>query len=189
MNRADIVTLARNEMNKHGLINWSIRFIRSKSFAGFCHTHTWNADPRRSFGRIELSTDFFDVFEDHDIMEIILHEIAHALTEDEYVEIKTGKRQGRKRRIVHGKTWKANARRIGAKGDRCVRAAAKQPESRYKGVCPNGHISHGHRLTHSAKHNTSCSQCSNKFSRDYMLNWYDNGVLVHTNHTKQLLKV
>lgn len=190
MNRADILTLARNEMNKHGLHMWSVKFIQSKSVAGLCWTTRWHSDPTRSFGRIELSTDFFDVFEDHDIMEVIRHEIAHALTEDEYAVIQSGPRKGRKRRIVHGATWKANARRIGAKGDRCVRPAAKKPESRYKGLCPKGHVSHRHRLTWQAKHNTSCGECGTRgFSREHMFNWYDTGILIHTNHAKQLMKV
>jgi predicted SprT family Zn-dependent metalloprotease len=189
MNRADILTLARTEMNKHGLVHWTVQFINSKSVAGLCWTRRWNADPARSFGRIELSWDFFEVFEDRDILETIRHEIAHALTDDEYVVIKTGPRKGRKRRVVHGATWKANARRIGAVGHRCVRAEAKQPEGRYKGVCPSGHVSIRHRLTWQAKHNTSCAQCDPKvFSREHMFDWYDNGVLIHS-QSKTLQKV
>lgn len=189
MKRADILTLARNEMNKHGLVNWTVRFIDSKSYAGLCWTNRWSKDPRLSTGRIELSTAFFDVFEEHDILEIIRHEIAHALTDEEYVDIKTGRRKGHKRRVVHGATWKANARRIGAKGDRCVRPEANKPKARYKGICPAGHEAVRHRLTWTAKHSTSCSQCSNKYDPSKMFNWYDNGVLIHTNHTSKLLKV
>jgi len=175
-------------MNKHGLTQWSVRFIRSKSVAGLCWTTRWHADPTCSFGRIELSWDFFEVFEDHDIMEVIRHEIAHALTKDEYITIQTGARKGRKRRVVHGKTWKANARRIGAKGDRCVSPKAETPASRYTGVCSSGHTTRRHRLTWQAKHNTSCAQCNSKtFSREHMFDWYDNGVLIHS-QTKTEIK-
>lgn len=179
MNRADILSLARTEMNKHGLTSWQVKFIRSKSVAGLCWTYQWNSNPNFSRGKIELSTDFFDVFEDHDILEVIRHEIAHALTEDEYVTIQSGPRKGHERRVVHGATWKANARRIGSTGNRCVSREAEQPKGRYKGVCPNGHESIRHRLTHTAKESTSCHLCSNKYDARYRFDWYDGTVLVH----------
>lgn len=179
MNRSDILALARTEMNKHGLYSWPVKFIQSKSVAGLCWTYTWNVDPTRSRGRIELSTDFFDVFEDHDILEVIRHEIAHALTKDEYIIIKSGQKRGTRQRVIHGATWKANARRIGAKGDRCVSETAERPKARYKGVCPNGHETSRHRLTETAKERTSCHLCSNKYSSAYRYDWYDGTMLVH----------
>lgn len=181
MNRADILSLARTEMNKHGLVNWTVKFIKSKTVAGLCWTVRWNADPLYSLGRIELSSDYFDVFSDYDILDTILHEIAHALTPDIKTKYQSGQRKGQTRRIVHGAEWKAIAKRIGCSGMRCVRQEAARPEGRYKGICPNGHESFRHRMTWQAKHNTSCAQCDpKKYRSEFMFDWYDNGVLIHS---------
>lgn len=172
--------LARTEMTKHGLVNWRISFIKSKSVAGLCWTDRWDPDPTRSRGRIELSTDFFDIFEDHDIIDTIRHEIAHALTKDVTAVYKTGERKGQRRRIVHGADWKTTARRIGCVGQRCIRAEAARPTGRYKGVCPAGHEVTRHRLTWTAKHGTSCAKCSPRvFRTDCMFDWYDRGQLTY----------
>lgn len=176
MNRADILNLARTKMNEHGLVNWQVKFIKSKSVAGLCWTHRWNSNPRFSFGRIELSTDFFDVFSDYDILDTILHEIAHALTETT-VSVSAS---GRSRAVHHGAEWKAMAKKIGCSGERCVRKEAARPKSKYRGVCPNGHESGRHRLTWNAKHAMSCGKCSKSFDKRYMLDWYEGTTLVHS---------
>lgn len=186
MNREDIMKLARAEMNKNGLLMWSVRFIESKSVAGLCYTYRWDKNPARSTGRIELSTDFFDVFSDFDILDTIRHEIAHALTKDVTATYQSGAKKGHTRRIVHGAAWKATAKRIGCSGLRCVRAGAAQPKGRYKGICPAGHESYRHRMTWNAKFNVSCGQCNpKKFDPSKMFDWYDNGVLIHSQKTLQ----
>jgi predicted SprT family Zn-dependent metalloprotease len=176
MKRADILSLARKEMNKHGLIHWTVKFIRSKSVAGLCWTTRWHEVPELSSGRIELSLDYFEVFSDYDILDTIRHEIAHALTKTVVTRTSTGK----VRRVSHGADWKATAKRIGCSGMRCVRAEAERPKGRYKGICPNGHEITRHRLTWSAKHNSSCPRCCKTFSREHMFDWYDNGKLIHS---------
>jgi predicted SprT family Zn-dependent metalloprotease len=188
MNRKEILDLARSEMDKHGLVRWSVKFIQSKSVAGLCWTGYWNQNPRLSFGRIELSSDFFDIFSDYDIIDTIRHEIAHALTKDEYIVIQSGARKGHRRRVIHGKSWKATAKRIGCSGRRCVRKEAEQPKGRYKGICPGGHEIFRQRLTWTAKHNTSCSECHPKFNRDFMFDWYDEGSLVHSQTLVKILQ-
>lgn len=176
MNRADILSLARKKMNEHGLVNWTVRFIKSKSVAGLCWTYRWNENPRYSSGRIELSTDYFDVFSDYDILDTILHEIAHALTET----TKTTSASGRTRYSHHGPEWKAKAKEIGCSGRRCVRAEANRPKGKYRGVCPNGHETTRHRLTWTAKHNTSCEKCTNRYNSNYRFDWYVGATLVHS---------
>lgn len=166
MNRADILSLARQELNKHNLRMWQVKFIKSKSFAGQCTTRKWDTNPSHSFGLIELSTDYMDVFSDEDIRETILHEIAHALNNP--------------RSKAHGPEWKAIALSIGSNGNRCVRKDAERPPAKYRGVCPNGHESRAHRLTRSAKHNRSCGQCDTKYNPQYRFDWYEGNVLVHS---------
>jgi predicted SprT family Zn-dependent metalloprotease len=176
MDRKEIFSLARQLMDHHGLKNWGLKWIDSKSFAGLCHTSYWHINPAFSRGRIELSTAYFDVFSDYDIRDTILHEIAHALTPTPKQKTSTG----RTRYIHHGAEWKAKAKEIGCSGERCVREEANRPKARYKGLCPSGHEHFRHRLTKTAKFNQSCGKCSSQFDRRYMLDWWDNGVLVHS---------
>lgn len=178
----EVKKLARTTMDTHGLKQWRLVMVRSKSYAGMCKRGHWDLNPELSWGTIELSIDFMEVFDHANALNTILHEIAHALDKPSTKTVNTayGKRQ---RAIHHGATWKAIAKRIGCTGERCVSQDAPKVKSRYKGICINGHETVAHRLTHQAKHNRSCGKCSNKFSREYMFDWYDNGVLVHSRPT------
>lgn len=183
----EVKTLARTTMDTHGLKQWKLVMIRSKSFAGMCKTRRWDLNPELSTGTIELSIDYMEVFDRAHALNIILHEIAHALDEPRYADIKT-KNGTRKRGLHHDATWKAIAKRIGCTGERCVSHDAPKIKSRYVGICKNGHEVARHRLTDSAKTNSSCPKCSKKFSRDHMFDWYDNGRLVHQNTQKPAVK-
>ena len=158
----EVKTLARSLMDKHGLIQWRLSLVSAKSWAGQCVYGQWNLNPRYSWGRIDLSIEHMEAFDEPEVRETILHEIAHALTE------KRG----------HGKEWKAVARRIGSTAKRTVSHDAPTIKSRYKAVWPNGHEFARHRLTESLKH-SSCSGCTKKFDSRFMFDIYDNGVLVH----------
>lgn len=172
--------LARTTMNTHGLTQWRLTMIRSKSYAGMCKTGKWDLTPERSWGTIELSIDFMEAFDHKNALDTILHEIAHALDEPRYKEIQT--RYGkRKRAIHHDEVWRAIAKRIGCSGLRCVSPDAPRPKERYKGICPNGHDTYRSRMTYQGK-SSSCPKCDPKYNRAYMFNWYDNGVLIHNNH-------
>jgi len=177
----EVKTLARSEMNLHGLTQWKLVMIRSKSFAGQCRTLHWDLIPERSWGTIELSIDYMEAFDHEHALDTIRHEIAHALDEPrtKTVETRWGKRE---RAIHHDSVWKAIAKRIGCKGERCVSPDAPQPKTRYKGICPNGHETSRSRMTWQGKQ-ASCPQCDPKFNSAYRFNWYDNGVLIHTNHS------
>lgn len=175
----EVKKLARTTMDTHGLKQWNLSMVQSKSFAGRCKRGRWDLNPELSWGTIELSIDFMEVFDHEHTLNTILHEIAHALDKPRTKTVKTayGKQQ---RAIHHDAEWRAIAKRIGCTGDRCVAPDAPNVKSRYKGICAKGHETSRHRLTHQAKHNMSCSQCSNKFSREFMFDWYDNGVLIHS---------
>lgn len=154
-------------MNQHGLVLWTLKVVNSKSWAGRCTHGFFDLNPRRSFGKIELSIEYMEAFDEYNVVDTVLHEIAHALA---------GPSEG------HGKAWKAIARRIGCSGERTVGWDAPRPKSRYIGICPKGHEIPRHRLTQTFK-GSSCPRCSNKFSRDHMFDIYDNGVLVHKRPT------
>ncbi|QFG12692.1 SprT-like protease [Arthrobacter phage Mimi] len=175
--KAEILAHARFLMEKHGLVNWTVKFVNSHSFAGMCIPSFEHSDPSRSRGRIELSWNFFEVFSTYDKIDTILHEIAHALTPSPKQKLSNG----RTRYSHHGPEWKAKAKEIGCSGGRCVRPEAARPKSKYTGICPNGHESRRQRLTWNAKHATSCGKCQPKtFDPRYMFDWYENGVLVYS---------
>lgn len=175
----EVKKLARTAMDTHGLKQWNLSMVQSKSYAGRCKRGHWDLNPELSWGTIELSIDFMEAFDHAHALNTILHEIAHALDKPRTKTVKTayGKQQ---RAIHHDAEWRAIAKRIGCTGDRCVAPDAPNVKSRYKGICAKGHETSRHRLTHQAKHNMSCAQCSNKFSREFMFDWYDNGVLIHS---------
>jgi predicted SprT family Zn-dependent metalloprotease len=169
-------------MDTHGLRAWTLKMVRSKSYAGMCKTGRWDLNPELSWGIIELSIDYMEVFDHEHALNTILHEIAHALDEPRYKTIKTryGKRE---RAIHHDEVWRAIAKRIGCNGDRCVSHDAPKIKERYRGLCPNGHETYRSRMTHQGQR-SSCPRCDKKYNPAYMFDWYDNGVLIHSNRPK-----
>lgn len=182
MDLKEVETLARQLMTHHGLTswNWSLRLVHSRTFAGRCYTHCWHKVPEFSRGKIELSIEFMEAFDEENVRDTILHEIAHALTESEWGTYKTGPKKGRKYRIAHGESWKAVARRIGCSGERCVPLEAPRPKSKYHLVCPNGHEVGRSRMTFQGKY-MSCVRCDSTYSPRFRFNWYEGSTLVHRN--------
>lgn len=115
-------------MAKHGLQGgWTFAFDRSRLRAGQCKV--W---PGKAGGRITLSAHFVDLNSEAEILDTILHEIAHAL-----VGIGHG----------HDKVWQAKCREIGARPERCFdNASVKMPQGRWVAECPGcGQRFHRHR--------------------------------------------
>jgi predicted SprT family Zn-dependent metalloprotease len=174
--------LARTTMDTHGLRAWTLKMVRSKSYAGMCKTGRWDLNPELSWGTIELSIDFMEVFDHEHALDTILHEIAHALDEPRYKTVKT--RYGtRQRAIHHDEVWRAIAKRIGCNGLRCVSHDAPKIKERYRGLCPNGHETYRSRMTYQGQR-ASCPRCDKKYNPKYMFDWYDNGVLIHSHRPK-----
>lgn len=93
MHAEDLKKMALEAMIKHGLNEWRFRFDRAKRRLGACHHHEKT---------ISLSLNLLNLPES-EILETILHEIAHALV---------GPRAG------HGPLWKQKALSIGCNGMR-----------------------------------------------------------------------
>lgn len=152
--------LAIELMEKHGLrpkgLNtglygyWSFDWHRKKMSSGTC-SYTRNT--------IFLSKPITELSKEEDVLDTILHEIAHALTPHH----------------GHDAVWKKKAKEIGCKAERCFGEDSKTSQynaviklSKYIGECPGGHTHYRNKMTKGRK---SCSLCSPKFDANYIIDW------------------
>ena len=105
----------RRLLREHGLHDWSIVADRAKTRAGVC---------RFAKRQIGLSAPLTTLHSDDEVLDTILHEIAHALV---------GPQHG------HDAVWRAKAREIGCSGERCVSSDAPRVPGDWVGRCPAGH--------------------------------------------------
>lgn len=103
-------------MAEFGLGGWQFGFNSNVRRAGVCRYPT----PTRP-GRIELSRHFVARNAPAEVLDTILHELAHALV---------GPRHG------HDAVWKAKCVEIGAKPERCYGEQVEMPKGRWRAVCP-----------------------------------------------------
>jgi|18_taG_2_1085343.scaffolds.fasta_scaffold01146_6 predicted SprT family Zn-dependent metalloprotease len=105
--------LARQLMNRHGLQDFSLEFLKLKSPIGAASVH---------YKKIILSAPCLSINSRQWVENVILHEIAHILVWD-------------KVKAAHGDIWKAKAIEIGCNGN-IYEDGGIQPTGRYKAVCP-----------------------------------------------------
>ena len=144
MEREDAARLARGLMVEHGLSGWTFRFDRARRRAGLC---------RYDRREISLSGPLTELYDEADVREVVLHEIAHALA---------GARHG------HDAVWRATARSLGSTGRRVVREDSPEMEGDWVGTCPAGH-----RVTRFRRPQRpqACARCSPVFDRRFLLSW------------------
>jgi predicted SprT family Zn-dependent metalloprotease len=95
--------------------SWTFEFDHAMTRAGLCdHSHR----------RISVSRHLAARFEDDDIHQVLLHEVAHAIA---------GPRAG------HGERWKRTARSLGYVGGRTHDGPIAVERAGWVGVCPGGH--------------------------------------------------
>jgi predicted SprT family Zn-dependent metalloprotease len=142
------VTLAlatgRRLLREHGLDDWTIVADRAKTRAGVCR-----------FGRrqIGISAPLTTLHSEEEVLDTILHEIAHALV---------GPRHG------HDAVWRAKAREIGCSGERCVSSESARVPGEWTGRCPAGHEKSRHRAPTRLM---SCGECSRRFDPRHLFTW------------------
>jgi predicted SprT family Zn-dependent metalloprotease len=124
--------------------DWSFGFDSGRRRAGLC-SYTDK--------RITVSKYLALVHSVDDVMQTVLHEIAHALC---------GPKEG------HGKKWLATAKRIGYRNDKYTGEEIAQVYAPYKGLCPNGHE---HYRYQRPKRLYSCHHCASGFNKLYMIDW------------------
>ena len=124
--------------------SWSFDFDHAKRRAGACHYDTH---------RITVSRYLAARFEDDEIHQVLLHEVAHALS---------GPAAG------HGPTWKRIARELGYVGDTTHHGETANELAPWVGVCPSGHTVYRHRRP---TRSISCAVCSKHYDERYAFTW------------------
>lgn len=103
--------------------------------------------------RITVSKYLAARYEDDEIHQVLLHEVAHALA---------GTRAG------HGPRWKAIASDLGYEGKRLHGGAIAEDLAPWVGTCPAGHVHYRYRRP---ARPLACGRCSRRFDAANAINW------------------
>ncbi|QIM16060.1 SprT family zinc-dependent metalloprotease [Leucobacter insecticola] len=133
--------LIRMHLDPH---EWSFGFDHAKRRAGLC-----NFTERK----ITVSRYLSEKFDDDEIHQVLLHEVAHALAGPE---------------AGHGAHWKRIADELGYVGGRTHDGEIAHERAPWIGSCPAGHE---HYRFRKPTRITSCGSCTRGFSRDHLIEW------------------
>ena len=124
--------------------SWTFAFDNAKTRAGLCNY----TDKRISVSRYLAAR-----YEDDEIHQVLLHEVAHAVA---------GSRAG------HGVRWKAVAKDLGYEGKRLHDGAIADDLAPWVGHCPHGHVHYRYRKPTKA---FACGKCSRRFDAANLISW------------------
>jgi len=124
--------------------SWSFGFDNAKTRAGLCNYTT---------KRITVSKYLAARYEDDEIHQVLLHEVAHAIA---------GTRAG------HGARWKTIAAELGYEGKRLHDGAIANEFAPWLGTCPAGHVHYRYRTP---TRPLACGKCSARFSSAHLIVW------------------
>jgi predicted SprT family Zn-dependent metalloprotease len=123
---------------------WSFAFDHARTRAGLC-----NYDRRQ----ISVSRLLAARYDDDEIHQVLLHEVAHAMA---------GPRAG------HGPRWKSVAADLGYEGKRLHDGAVATELAPWVGTCPAGHQHYRYRRP---TRPLSCGKCSRRFDPAFRIEW------------------
>jgi RimJ/RimL family protein N-acetyltransferase/predicted SprT family Zn-dependent metalloprotease len=140
-----VLALAELKMAEHLDVQlWSFKWDNAKRRAGLCNYRDKT---------ISISTYHAEVHSIDETMQVVLHEIAHALC---------GKVAG------HGKKWLATAKSIGYRAEKFTGKEIAEQFAPWVGLCPAGHEHYRYRKPTSA---LACGLCSRSFSKANVIEW------------------
>lgn len=134
-------SLIRTHLDTH---TWSFAFDNAKTRAGQCDF---------SRCRITVSRHLAARFEDEDIHQVLLHEVAHALA---------GARAG------HGPRWRQAAGDLGYVGSRLHDGPIASELAPWVGTCPHGHEHFRYRTP---TRPMACARCSRRWDPQNVITW------------------
>jgi predicted SprT family Zn-dependent metalloprotease len=123
---------------------WSFGFDNAKTRGGQCD---------HGAKRITMSRYYAAEFDDDEVYQVLLHEVAHAIA---------GPRAG------HGAPWRSVAESLGYEGGRTLDRSLADDLAPWVGRCPQGHLHYRYRKPTRL---LSCARCSRRFSRDHLIEW------------------
>jgi predicted SprT family Zn-dependent metalloprotease len=123
---------------------WTFAFDHARTRAGLC-------DYQRR--RISVSRLLAARYEDDEIHQVLLHEVAHALA---------GPKAG------HGPRWKRTAAELGYEGKRLHDGEIASELAPWVGTCPAGHQHYRYRAP---TRPVSCAKCSRRFDPAFAITW------------------
>lgn len=123
---------------------WSFGFDNAKTRAGLCNYTN---------KRITVSRHLAGRYEDDEVHQILLHEVAHAIA---------GPKAG------HGPRWKAIAADLGYEGKRTHDGEIAHELAPWVGACPSGHTHYRYRKPTRA---LSCGRCAKRFDAQNAIAW------------------
>jgi len=123
---------------------WTFGFDNAKTRAGLCNYTNKH---------ISVSKYLAGRYDDDEIHQVLLHEIAHAMA---------GPRSG------HGAKWKAQAALIGYEGKRLHDGAIADELAPWIGLCPAGHTHYRYRKP---TRQLACGKCSRRFNAAHAIAW------------------
>lgn len=126
--------------------SWAFGFDAAKTRAGLC-----NYTDRR----ITVSRHLAARYEDDEIHQVLLHEVAHAIA---------GSGAG------HGPRWKKVAVDLGYEGKRLHDGAIAGDLAPWEGTCPAGHVHYRYRRPVRA---LACGKCSRRFDATNLIAWVE----------------
>ena len=124
--------------------SWTFAFDNARTRAGLC-----SYDKKR----ISVSRLLAARYDDDEIHQVLLHEVAHAIA---------GAGAG------HGPRWKKIARELGYEGKRLHGGAIADELAPWIGHCPNGHTHFRYKRPTRV---VSCAKCSRRFDLRYEISW------------------
>jgi predicted SprT family Zn-dependent metalloprotease len=123
---------------------WTFAFDNAKTRAGLCNYTDM---------RISVSRYLAARYEDDDIHQILLHEVAHAMA---------GTRAG------HGAKWKSVAKELGYEGKRLHDGPIADDLAPWVGACPAGHVHYRYKRP---QRQLACGKCSRRFDAANVITW------------------
>lgn len=140
-----ILALAERKIAEHlDLENWKFEFDSAKRRAGLCNY---------TEQKIQLSKYHVGIHTVDENMQVVLHEIAHAIS---------GHDAG------HSKVWLNNAKRIGYRNERFTGKEIAEETAPWVGICPRGHRHYRYRRPRAM---LSCTLCAPGYDVKNLIVW------------------